>query len=166
MCCAEDALRARAGKRCQRKSEYRLCDREIIISMISFRKHFCSHQVLIDKMFAVLVILLSACATLAYRSELVLLGDDKVGEVIKSPVPKIPRAELPASLDYRTRGLLTADLNQHIPTYCGSCWAHAAMSSIADRIKIATNGMTAFKGNILAYFPDYIFFLCQAHPVM
>ena len=36
-----------------------------------------------------------------------------------------------------TISLLTASLNQHLPHWCGSCWAHAAISSLNDRIKIA-----------------------------
>ncbi len=29
---------------------------------------------------------------------------------------------------------------QHIPKYCGSCFLHATLSTIADRLKIAKGG--------------------------
>jgi cathepsin X len=61
---------------------------------------------------------------------------------ITSPEPHTYVYELPLTFDWtyiNGTSYLTKNLNQHIPQYCGSCWAHGAMSALADRIKIARN---------------------------
>jgi len=59
------------------------------------------------------------------------------------PRDTIKTEDLPASFTWCDKdgvNYCTMSRNQHIPQYCGSCWAHGSVSALGDRIKIARGG--------------------------
>merc|ERR1711988_727205 len=67
------------------------------------------------------------------------------GSFTVSPLPQdyIKDEDVPDELNWCDKdgvNYCTKSLNQHIPQYCGSCWAHGAVSALGDRIKIARKG--------------------------
>ena len=77
-----------------------------------------------------------------YFNEILVREDAVHNSAFQSPLPHtyIGLEELPESFNWGSvdgKSYLTKSLNQHIPQYCGSCWAHGALSSLGDRIKIA-----------------------------
>lgn len=94
-------------------------------------------------MFRNLVLALTMTLASADRfNEIKILENHKQRENVKSPLPHtyLQTSHLPDKFtwaDVDGVSYLTHSLNQHLPQYCGSCWAHGAISSLGDRIKIA-----------------------------
>ena len=64
--------------------------------------------------------------------------------VITQPLPQdtIQDVALPQDFfygDINGVNYLSWHVNQHLPVYCGSCWAQAGVSSISDRIRLMKN---------------------------
>jgi cathepsin X len=92
-------------------------------------------------MIAICFVLL-ACVHGVTAGDYKIMENHKVRDAYSSPLPYtyIREEDLPDNFswgDIEGVSYLTHSLNQHIPQYCGSCWAHGALSALADRIKIA-----------------------------
>merc|ERR1712070_1316431 len=66
---------------------------------------------------------------------------ENIGYEIHSPLPHetLNLLELPDAFDWRNVGgksYVSVARNQHIPQYCGACWAFGSLSALNDRIKI------------------------------
>eukprot|EP00584_Thalassiosira_punctigera_P000567 CAMPEP_0172527430 /NCGR_PEP_ID=MMETSP1067-20121228/2116_1 /TAXON_ID=265564 ORGANISM="Thalassiosira punctigera, Strain Tpunct2005C2" /NCGR_SAMPLE_ID=MMETSP1067 /ASSEMBLY_ACC=CAM_ASM_000444 /LENGTH=375 /DNA_ID=CAMNT_0013311167 /DNA_START=44 /DNA_END=1174 /DNA_ORIENTATION=- len=90
-------------------------------------------------------VLASAAQAMEYMNEIKIMEGHKKKSHIISPLPHtyLAQQDIPDNWnwdDVDGKSYLTKHLNQHIPHYCGSCWAHGAISSLMDRIKIARNG--------------------------
>ncbi|KAK9810583.1 hypothetical protein WJX73_002238 [Symbiochloris irregularis] len=59
------------------------------------------------------------------------------------PLPLLAEKDLPKEwnwCDVNGPNLCVSSWNQHIPVYCGACWAHGSLSMIQDRLKIQKKG--------------------------
>jgi cathepsin X len=87
-------------------------------------------------------IALATAVSGAYKSEFLVMDEETPLNDFANPVPStyLSSDDLPDAFTWgNVDGVsyLTKSLNQHIPNYCGSCWAHGSASALADRIKIA-----------------------------
>jgi cathepsin X len=86
-------------------------------------------------MFKIFVLLANLVGISARLNEYIPLLDSEKYLIQHTDNSSLPQSYSWSDID--GVNYLTKNLNQHIPVYCGSCWAHGSISSLADRIKIA-----------------------------
>lgn len=99
----------------------------------------CSNASMISRILLFLIVIATKENTNAQYGDLILPAHTKQNDY-SLPLPHTYSNELPKAFSWHDVdgvSYLTHSLNQHIPQYCGSCWAHSALSVLADRIKIA-----------------------------
>jgi len=90
-----------------------------------------------------LLVLCSLLVASAMAKPNTLLGKSQAPENYRYPFVTKSKADLPRNFSWGNvdgKNYLTRMRNQHIPQYCGSCWAHATTSVMSDRISIMRGG--------------------------
>lgn len=112
-----------------------------VFSSPTFSKHPMRFTVVF--LVAAIAALASLSAAFEYKNE-VLRDVHQFAHhkpVIRSALPQtyLKSSDLPKEFTWANVdgvNYVSRVLNQHVPQYCGSCWAHGTASSVVDRLKI------------------------------